>query len=95
MMRVEIVANKSVQQDLLDVLDAAVPGIYYTVIPDVQGRGRQGVRMGDDIWPEKNFMVLIFCNRETSEHVEKAVCHVKKDYPYEGIKLFVSDASTA
>lgn len=91
MVRVEIIANKSVQEDLIDVLEAAVPGIYYTIFPEVRGKGRQGTRKGDDIWPELNCMVLVFCGKETAERIEKAVCHVKDAFPREGIKLFLSE----
>ena len=42
MYRIEIIANKSVEDDITEALEQYVEGILYTVIPMVYGRG------GDD-----------------------------------------------
>ena len=91
MTRFDIITNQSVEMDLLDFLDEAVPGIYYTLLPGVRGRGRQGVRRGDPIWPEKNALIIIFAeNDENAQAVARAVRVLKKQFPAEGIKMFTS-----
>jgi hypothetical protein len=89
MTRFEIISNQSVEADLLELLDEAWPGIYYTLLPGILGRGRQGVRRGDPIWPERNALVLIYAETvEEREAVLRAVRALKKHFPREGIKLF-------
>lgn len=91
MTRFEIITNQSVEVDLLELLDEASPGISYTLLPGVRGRGRQGVRRGDPIWPEKNAMIIIYAETEDETRgVAKAVRALKKQFPNEGIKMFAS-----
>jgi bifunctional DNase/RNase len=44
--------------------------------------------MGDAIWPEENFALVIWCDADEAHHIEKAVASVKKQFPDEGIKVF-------
>jgi len=91
MRRIEIIANRSVSTELLEVIERDTPGLPYTLIPDVQGRGRQGVRLGDAVWPELNVYILIVCEDEAAGLVEKAVRELKTAFPREGIKLLSSE----
>ncbi len=90
MKRVEIIANRSVAQDLLAALDEAYGDLPFTLIPDVQGRGRQGVRRGDAVWPELNVYLLMFCEDDRAAELASAVRALKGRFPREGIKVFVS-----
>jgi hypothetical protein len=44
--------------------------------------------MGDAIWPEENFALVIWCDTEEARSIERAVAAVKAQFPSEGIKLF-------
>jgi hypothetical protein len=44
--------------------------------------------MGDAIWPEENFSLVIWCEKEEARLIKKAVDSVKAIFPDEGIKLF-------
>lgn len=92
MKRVEIIASRSVAQDLLDAPDAAYGAIPFTLIPDVQGRGRQGIRRGDAVWPELNVYLMTFCEDDRAAELSSAVRELKTRFPREGIKIFVSSA---
>ena len=46
MYRVEIIANQSVQDDIIEALEEYIPDILYTVIPLVHGRGKAGYKLG-------------------------------------------------
>ncbi|HDQ14504.1 MAG TPA: hypothetical protein ENN41_06795 [Sediminispirochaeta sp.] len=86
MTRFEIVCNQAVESDLLDLLPEE---ISYTLIPAVLGRGRQGVRRGDAVWPERNSMVIIYTDQEEqSESIVRVLRALKKNFPQEGIKAF-------
>ena len=88
MIRVEIIANRSVEENILEALKDGGVGKYYTKYPTIFGVGTSGPRMGDSIWPEENFGIVIWCEEEEARGIERAIASVKKQYPDEGIKIF-------
>ena len=88
MIRLEIIANHSVEENILEALAKAGVGKYYTKYPTIFGVGSSGPRMGDAIWPEENFALVFWCDTAEAMGIEKAVAGVKKNYPDEGIKVF-------
>lgn len=88
MTRIEIIANRSVQDDVVERLEAVIEGFYYTVIPVVQGRGRQARRLGSSTWPEENFLLLAYVDDDAAAAARRAVSGVKERFPTEGIKYF-------
>jgi len=88
MYRLEIIANRSVEENILEALAKEQAGKYYTKIPNVLGVGACGPRMGDAIWPEENFALIIWCEREEAIGIRRAIKNVKEKFPGEGIKLF-------
>jgi hypothetical protein len=44
--------------------------------------------MGDAIWPEENFALVIWCEEEEAHRIARAVAAVKGRFPDEGIKFF-------
>ena len=88
MIRLEIVANHSVEENILDALKFEGVGKYYTKYPVVYGVGSSGPRMGDPVWPEENFALVIWCDEEEAQGVQRAVEFVKTRFPDEGVKIF-------
>ncbi len=88
MKRVEIVANHSVQEDLMDALAEAGVARQYTLIPAARGAGRQGMRTGEAAWPEENFVLFTYCGEEEARAISEVVARIKKAFPKEGIKYF-------
>ena len=88
MLRIEIIANHSVEENILEALKDHGVGKYYTVYPNVHGVGTSGPRMGDAIWPEENFSLIIWCEEAEALAINQAVDSVKEHFPNEGIKVF-------
>jgi hypothetical protein len=88
MMRIEIIANHPVEENILEAFAEARVAQRYTRYPSVMGVGRSGPKMGDAIWPEENFVLVIWCEDEEARTIERAVAGVKERFPDEGIKLF-------
>jgi hypothetical protein len=88
MIRIEIIANHSVEENILEALKKEGVGEHYTKYPLIHGVGRSGPRMGDAVWPEENFALVIWCEHDEALGIERAVKAVKKGYPDEGIKSF-------
>jgi hypothetical protein len=88
MFRIEIIANKSVEENLLEALKSENAGNFYTKFPNVLGVGSSGPRMADAIWPEENFALVVWCEEEEARGIARAVAKVKQQFPDEGIKIF-------
>jgi hypothetical protein len=84
----ELIANHSVEEETINALERKIENFYYTVIPNVHGRGKNAYRMGSATWPEENFMVISYLNDSDALAAEEAVKEVKLRFPGEGIKLF-------
>lgn len=88
MIRIEIFANNSVEENILESLAKEGVGKLYTKFSGVLGVGNTGPRMGDSVWPEENFSLVIWCEEEEALAIKKAVYTVKEKFPGEGIKFF-------
>ncbi len=88
MKRIEIIANRSIQEDMFDAFRKAEIVKHYTLYPIVLGVGNSGPRMGDHIWPEENFSLIIYCGDSESVKIKEVITELKAFFTSEGIKLF-------
>ncbi len=88
MIRFEIIANRSVQDDILEGLEAAIPQFLYSVVPVVHGRGSGTRKLGTATWPEENFLLIAYVDDEQAKILREVVSATKARFPTEGIKLF-------
>ena len=89
--RIEIVSNQSVQDEIIELMEQEIPEIEYTLIPTVQGRGRSSKKLGDTTWPEQNFVLFAYVEKEAALKVQAIISAVKKKFPTEGITLFCTE----
>ena len=66
MYRAEIISNQSVQEDIIERLEQAIPSIEYTVIPEIHGSGVRTKKLGDTIWPEMNFVLFSYVEEDAA-----------------------------
>ena len=90
--RAEIISNQSVQEDIVERLEKALPSIEYTVIPEIHGRGQRTKKLGDTVWPEMNFVLFTYVEEEAARKIKEIVEAVKQRFPNEGISLFFTRA---
>lgn len=88
MLRAEIISNQSVQDDISERLEQEIPGIQYTMIPEVHGRGTKTKKLGDTVWPEMNFILFAYVDEEAAKKIKDVIAAVKERFPNEGISLF-------
>lgn len=88
--RVEIIANHSVEADIMEALARHGMADHFTKIPNVHGRGDSEPKRGDHIWPEENFLLIIYCNEDQSQVIEEAIEQVRENFPDEGIRCFIT-----
>ena len=92
MKRIELIANLSVQNEIIGALEENIPDFFYTLLPQIHGRGKTKYRLGTTTWPEMNFMLISYLDDITTAKAKGLVRGVKDRFPKEGIKLFIMEA---
>ncbi len=90
--RVEIIANRSIQEDLFEQLHAKSLAELHTLLPETQGVGLSGPRRGDHIWPEENFVLITYVDEAEARSIRDVVNELRGRFPDEGITLFAVPA---
>ena len=93
MYRIEIIANKSVEADIVEALELAMPSLRYTIIPEAIGKGRRNRKLGTTTWPELNFVLFTYTDIDEVRRTGKIMEALKDKFPNEGIKFFASKSS--
>ena len=91
MKRMELIANKSVEREIIEALEKNIEDFYYTLIPQLHGRGKSKYKLGTATWPELNFMLVSFLDDADAHEAETIIRDVKERFPREGIKLFMME----
>ena len=89
-LRVEVVANRSVQEDFFELLTRAGLAGHYTLFPEVQGAGDAGPRRGDHIWPEENFLFIAYVSRAEAVMIRDLIRDLQERFSSEGIRIFAT-----
>lgn len=89
MYRVELISNKSVEEDIVEALEHYIPDLQYSSIPLVYGRGGDDRKMGTATWPETNFIMISYIQDQQLETFKKVIAAIKQKFSSEGIKMFV------
>ena len=63
MIRIEIIANQSVQEEIIKNLEAVMPDFCYSLLPLIYGRGKESYKLGTTTWPETNFILLAYTDK--------------------------------
>lgn len=88
MIRLEIIANNSVERDIRSALKTIDDDLKATRLSAVHGWGNTDPKEGTAVWPEENFIYIIYTDDEKAREYIEAVREVKKKFQIEGIKLF-------
>lgn len=92
MTRCEIIANQSVQDEIISLMEEHISGVLYTIIPTVVGRGKNSYKMGSATWPETNFILISYVEDKEVPVMKAIISAVKEKFAGEGIKLFLVKA---
>ena len=95
MKRIELIANRSVEREIIEALEEHIEEFYYTLIPQLHGRGKTQYRLGTATWPEMNFMLISFLDDPDASIAVNIIKEVKERFPREGIKLFIMEVVLA
>jgi len=89
MVRIEIIGNQSIQEDVIDLLETRITGIEYTLEENIFGKGKTSRKLGSTIWPEMNFRITVYTRKENLMEIENCINDVKTKFKNEGLSFFV------
>ena len=87
--RCEIIANQSVEDDIIEILEKTIPDFEYTIDENLFGKGKNSRKLGDSVWPEMNFVMIAYIDEKSVAVVHECVNQIKMKFPKEGINLFI------
>jgi len=90
MLRVEIIANQSVEDDIIERFEQEIPDLEYTIMSGIHGKGKTTHKLGNNIWPEENVLIFTYTDEEKAKKIKEVVDAVKVRFPREGISLFAT-----
>jgi len=94
MLRVEIIANHSVEDDIIEGIERNLPELEYTILSGVHGKGKSAHKLGNNVWPEENALIFTYTEEEKAEKLKEIVTAVKDRFPREGISIFAVPAAS-
>jgi hypothetical protein len=92
MKRLEIIADQSVREELIEEIETAIPDVEYTMIPIVHGKGKRKRKEGTRTWPETNFFLLAYIDEAGLAKAEAAIANIRRRFPDEGLFASVSES---
>ena len=92
MKRMELIANRSVENEIINALEENIQDFFYSLLPQINGKGKTKYRLGTATWPEMNFLLISYLDNDNAIKAAAAIQGVKDQFPREGIKLFFMDA---
>ncbi|MCK9170717.1 MAG: hypothetical protein M0P01_09910 [Treponema sp.] len=91
MNRVELIFSQALEEDFIEAFRRNMIQ-KFTELPAVRGQGFSTPKLGDEIWPQLNAMMIVYCGDEDEIKIEKIVAGMREKYVTEGIACFVSKA---
>ena len=91
MNRIELIFSQALEEDFVEAFHRNMIK-KYTAIPVAKGPGCSTPKLGDDIWPQLNAMMIVYCDDSDKEKILKIVTEIRKKYLIEGVSCFISTA---
>ncbi|HOF85312.1 MAG TPA: hypothetical protein PLV73_03740 [Treponemataceae bacterium] len=89
MKRIEIIFSQALEEDILSALSKVPEAQFYTIIPEVWGKGYSTPKMGSPVWPETNEIMIIYCDDDVEPKITGPVKELQAKYTREGLAYFV------
>ena len=88
--RIEIMCSQALEEDFTEEFKKLGVGQKFTKINPVMGAGFHNPHLGDNVWPQLNFMFIIYCSEDEAEKIKMVVRKFRKLFITEGSGCYIS-----
>ena len=92
MKRMELVADRSIEKEVITALRDNINEFYYSLLPQIPGNEKPNYKSKTDIWPNLHFLLISFLEDDEAYKAKIIISDFKQQFPDGGIKLFFMDA---
>lgn len=89
MKRIEIIFSQALEEDIIDSLKDIPEAQFYSIIPEVWGKGYSTPKMGSPVWPETNEIMIMYCDDSVESQITSRIKDLQAKYTREGLAYFV------
>jgi hypothetical protein len=90
--RLVVIMSAAIEEDFLLGLEKYRPGMRYTKMAAVAGRGYSVPKLGDAVWPQLDTAFVLFCDDDETDVVLRVVKELRVTYLGEGLACWKSSA---
>ena len=92
MKRLEIIACRTAEKEIINALRNTIQDLYYSLIPQIPGNDEPDYQQ-KIVWTKLNFLLICFLDEQDVIIAQTAIKAVKEKIPSVKIKTFFSDVS--
>ena len=92
MKRMELIANRSAEIEIVNTLRNNINDLYYSLLPQIPG-GEQPNYQKKIVWTNLNFLLICFLEDHDAVKAQAAICLLKEKLPGVGIKIYFTEVS--
>lgn len=89
MKRIEIIFSQALEEDIIGSLKDIPEAQFYSIIPEVWGKGYSTPKMGSPVWPETNEIMIMYCDDSVESQITSRIKDLQAKYTREGLAYFV------
>ncbi len=89
MKRIEIIFSQALEEDIIGSLKDIPEAQFYSIIPEVWGKGYSTPKMGSPVWPETNEIMIMYCDNAVEKKITSRIKELQAKYTREGLAYFV------
>lgn len=88
MTRIEVILDATIAEEFSRRVDQLPGGLHYSMLESVKGRGTKGPRRGDSVWPEENYLYILYVDDDDEELTYQAIRQLRDDFPRSAVAAF-------
>jgi len=91
MKRMVLIANPSIENEIINALEEKIIEFNYNIFPQKHGKGKSRYRLEKTTSYEMEFFLVSYLYDENAVKARKAIYKVREHFPREVIKLYFID----
>jgi len=92
MKRMELIADRTIENEIINTLRDNINGFYYSLLPQIPGNEKPDYSSKKGIWTNLHFLLISFLEDDEAYKAKIIINDFIQQFPNEKIKLYLMDA---